>query len=116
MGVGVVRMRRGGMLWLGLRVGVVGVRSYLTEIHDWKDQGKTNPQGSRTLFAVRPHILQIKWDFYPSQLFQRDCVLTKRWFAGDGAGGGCRNCSWGNGCWANYDNLTRDRGIIWPSC
>ena len=84
MGVGVVRMRRGGMLWLGLRVGFVGVRSYLIEIHDWKDQGKTNPQGPRTLFAVRPHIPQIKWDFHPSQLFQADCTLPMRWIACDG--------------------------------
>ena len=72
MGVGVVRMRRGGMLWLGLRVGVVGVRSYLIEIHDRKDQGKTNPQGSRALFSVRLHVLQLKWDFRSSQLFQWD--------------------------------------------
>lgn len=70
MGVGVVRMRRGGMLWLGLRVGVVGVRSDLIEIHDRKDQGKTNPQGARALFAVRSHILQIMWDFRSSQLFR----------------------------------------------
>ena len=78
MGVGVVRMRRGGVLWLGLLVGVVGVRSNLIEIHDRKDQGKTNPQGSRALFAVRPHILQIKWDFHSSQLFPGDCAIESQ--------------------------------------
>ena len=63
---------------MGLLVGVVGVGSYLIEIHDWKDQSKTNPQGSRALIAVRPHIPQIKWDFHSSQLFPGDCEIESQ--------------------------------------
>ena len=55
-----------------LRVGVVGMRSDLIEIHEWKDQGKTHPQCSQVTFVVRPHILQNSWDFNSSQLMHRN--------------------------------------------
>ena len=73
MGVGVVR-RRGGLMGMRLRVGVVGMGSDLIEIHEWKDQGKTQPQCSQVTFVVRPHVLQNSWDFNSSQLMRRNAA------------------------------------------